>query len=174
MYCRSFSRKTKFQLVMSLSLLKSVILLLFHLVLVRALLNSQNTEQHNYNRKDEILSYLFQNRTNIFNTDERHALRKLPIVKTPYDAADPVQCVVCPVGKMNYCSIVGGKLIQEVYYPKNPAFLESCNVLESLGKRMYDEIFGVGKTFRDTPQCRGKLRFLTGEMLSYHSFMQTL
>lgn len=136
---------------MALCVLRSVILMLFCAVLSSAWLNSKNVEHHNYNYKDEVMDYLFQNRTNFLNTQERQTLRKLPIEKTPYDG--DVTCVVCR--GLDACKIINGNLVQEVYYPKNPSFLESCHVLDALGKRMRSEIFGVGRTFRDTSQCRG-------------------
>ena len=44
--------------------------------------------------------------------------------------------------------------MEEVYYPNNLDKKESCRVIEQLGQRVETEIFGTGRTFRDTPQCR--------------------
>lgn len=55
---------------------------------------------------------------------------------------------------MKKCSILENLLIMEVYLPNNPEARGTCNVIEALGQRMYDEVFGNGKTFRDTTQCK--------------------
>ena len=66
--------------------------------------------------------------------------------------SDDVVCVACK--DLEYCQILNGYMVQEVYYPDNPEFLGTCKVIESLAERLDGEIFGVGRTFRDTPQCR--------------------
>ncbi len=66
-------------------------------------------------------------------------------------ASTPV-CVLC--SNLKYCRALNGLLIQEVYLPGNPDKLGTCTVYEDLGERMYSEIFGIGKTFRDSDQCR--------------------
>jgi hypothetical protein len=63
-------------------------------------------------------------------------------------------CTICR--GLDACKILNGYQIEEVYYPKNLDQLETCHVIESLGKRIQKQIFGTGKTFRDTPQCRSK------------------
>jgi hypothetical protein len=63
-----------------------------------------------------------------------------------------IVCVTC--SGLQLCNILNGYMVQEVYYPDNPQFLGTCKVIEQLGERVYSEIFGVGKTFRDTQQCR--------------------
>lgn len=63
-------------------------------------------------------------------------------------------CTICR--GLDACNILNGYQIEEVYYPKNLDQLETCHVIESLGKRIQRQIFGTGKTFRDTPQCRSK------------------
>jgi hypothetical protein len=55
---------------------------------------------------------------------------------------------------MVYCSALNGYVVQEVYLPSNLNLQGTCNVIESLGRNMHREIFGPGKTFRDTPNCR--------------------
>ncbi len=96
------------------------------------IVNKQNTNNHNYNSADQIFEELFQNRTNFLNSHEKQYLRQLGIVKEPYNPNSPVSCVVCR--GMSYCPIIDSYMIQEVYYPKNPTFLESCKVLDLLGE----------------------------------------
>ena len=74
---------------------------------------------------------------------------------------------------MRTCSILDQLMIMEVYLPNNPSEKGTCNVIDALGTffiiiiitniititivlgaRVYDEIFGNGKTFRDTTQCK--------------------
>lgn len=68
-----------------------------------------------------------------------------------------IPCVKC--SGLSYCSILNGYMIQEVYYPENLNLMNlqqigTCSVIESLGKRLSNEIFGNGRTFRDTSVCR--------------------
>lgn len=67
-----------------------------------------------------------------------------------------VECTLCPTSTMIYCKSLANLLIQEVYYPNGAASGQpgTCAVLESLGERIYNEIFGTGRAFRDTSQCR--------------------
>lgn len=84
--------------------------------------------------------------------------RKMPLfqdrrmLKRAYTGTVP--CVICR--GLSTCSILNGFQIEEVYYPKNLNYLETCKVIEALGKRIEALIFGKGRTFRDTQQCRGK------------------
>lgn len=66
--------------------------------------------------------------------------------------SDNVVCVACK--NLDHCRILNGFMVQEVYYPDNPEFLGTCRVIEALATRLNGEIFGVGRTFRDTAQCR--------------------
>ncbi len=79
-------------------------------------------------------------------------IRRLGIDKPAYDGSVP--CVICR--DLTTCSILNGYQIEEVYYPKNLNYLETCKVIESFGKRIEKLVFGNGKTFRDTAQCRGR------------------
>lgn len=63
-----------------------------------------------------------------------------------------VACTVCQ--GLTTCSILNGYLIEEVYYPNNLNYLQTCKVFDELGSRLTPLIFGDGKTFRDTAQCR--------------------
>ena len=107
---------------------------------------------------EELKALLFPNRTGpgYAVLDPLNPKRELEIYKVPYNKNNPVPCVTCQA--LSTCSILNGFLIEEVYYPNNPSFRETCNVIESFGTRISKEIFGNGRTFRDTPQCRGNNR----------------
>jgi len=83
-----------------------------------------------------------------------HASRAL--LKRP-TSSSPL-CLKCH--NLNYCRIINGYMIEEVYIPAEYAIASevnskgTCTVIEALGKRMSNEIFGEGKTFRDNSQCR--------------------
>jgi hypothetical protein len=76
----------------------------------------------------------------------------LPDLSNPPDGVSDALCEVCR--GLTYCSALNGLLIQEVYYPSSNSEFGTCTIIDSLGERMYNEIFGIGRTFRDTPQCR--------------------
>ena len=63
-----------------------------------------------------------------------------------------VPCVICR--DMDWCSALNGFQIQEVYLPFNLNDLGTCKVLDALGEKVALEVFGNGRTFRDTPQCK--------------------
>ncbi len=63
-----------------------------------------------------------------------------------------VPCVICR--DMGFCSALNGFQIQEVYLPYNLNDLGTCKVLDALGEKVASEVFGNGRTFRDTPQCK--------------------
>ncbi len=55
-------------------------------------------------------------------------------------------------------SIATNYISQEVYFPNGGGAAGTggtCKVLDDLAVRIDNEIFGNGRTFRDTPQCRG-------------------
>jgi hypothetical protein len=83
------------------------------------------------------------------STSVQPGTRKLDSIPEGVDAA---LCVIC--AGLTYCSALNGLLVQEVYYPAPNAKLGTCNIIDTLGERMNNEIFGIGKTFRDSPQCR--------------------
>jgi hypothetical protein len=66
--------------------------------------------------------------------------------------ADLYPCVICR--DMSFCPSLNGYQIQEVYLPYNLNDLGTCKVLDALGSKVSTEVFGNGRTFRDTPQCR--------------------
>lgn len=118
------------------------------------------SERNIWSKKRQLqdtMELLFPNRTKTihhpssYGSDDYH-LRKLGVKKVPYDPQKPVECVKCE--KLEVCQILNTKQIQEVYYPDNLEYKETCNVIEALGTRVSLEIFGNGRTFRDTPQCR--------------------
>jgi len=61
-------------------------------------------------------------------------------------------CIICQ--ELNTCQVLNSLLIQEIYYPDNLELLGTCKVIDALGTRVAKEIFGNGRTFRNTPQCR--------------------
>jgi len=63
-----------------------------------------------------------------------------------------IPCVICT--GMDACSAIENLYIQEVYLPNNLDALGTCVVLEALGQRVRQEIFGPQKSFRDTPACK--------------------
>ena len=94
---------------------------------------------------------LFPNRTQYADFNDLNNARQLQINKTPYTKLVP--CVKC--SGLSVCNILTGFQIQEVYYPENLGYLESCKGIEALGQRVQNEIFGNGKSFRNTAQCKG-------------------
>jgi hypothetical protein len=101
----------------------------------------------------ELNQILFQNQTNriIPFQHPQYIQQQHRNLKRAYTGTVP--CVICR--GLSTCEILNGFQIEEVYYPKNLNYLETCNVIESLGKRIESVIFGKGRTFRDTDQCRG-------------------
>jgi hypothetical protein len=66
--------------------------------------------------------------------------------------ADDVTCSTC--NGLDICTVLNDLLVEERYYPVVNIDFGTCTIIEALGVRMSEEIFGVGKTFRDTTQCR--------------------
>lgn len=124
-------------------------------------LESSHMRRHvNTTAIDLLEQLLFPNRTTSFEDIERHASRRrLDIVKPPYNSNITYLCTKCRFSPSDSCSILDKKLVEERYLPTNVQG-ETCAVIESFGKRIQKESFGVGKTFRDTPQCRGQLNIL--------------
>lgn len=83
-----------------------------------------------------------------------------------------VACTVCQ--GLQTCSILNGYLIEEVYYPNNLNYLQTCKVFDELGARLTPLIFGDGKTFRDTTQCRCNIIHILRDsrLYSYFQFHQ--
>ena len=65
--------------------------------------------------------------------------------------ADDPTCVTCT--GLEYCHVLNGYMIQEVYLPTQIAVRASCTVLEERGRQYTSTIFGPGRTFRDTDLC---------------------
>ena len=64
---------------------------------------------------------------------------------------EEVPCVICR--DMEYCSALNGLQIEEVYLPNNLNDMGTCRVLDELGSKVKSEVFGNGRSFRDTTQC---------------------
>lgn len=79
-------------------------------------------------------------------------LRHLQDIDDPPDDLDGTICVICR--GLEYCDALNGLLVQEKYYPEQNLELGTCSIIDGLGERMSNEIFGIGRTFRDTTQCR--------------------
>lgn len=90
----------------------------------------------------DIKELLFPNRTSV-----ALGIRRLKGVYTT-----TVPCVTCQ--GLKYCSNLNGYLIEEVYSPNDLIQRDTCAYLDSLGQRLNNEIFGQGRTFRDSAQCR--------------------
>jgi len=117
---------------------------------------SSHMRRHvNVTAVDLLEQLLFPNQTASFEDIERHeSRRRLDIVKPPYYPNVTYLCTKCRFTPTDSCSILDNKLVEERYLPTNVEG-ETCKVIESFGARIKSESFGVGKTFRDTPQCRG-------------------
>jgi hypothetical protein len=109
-----------------------------------------NTRSAYEEHREQLTDLLFPNQT---MRSPKHYLRELAIFKETPTGSEP--CVTCSA--LTYCKALNEKIIEEKYYPNNLENAETCNVLEAVGKRLSKEIFGNGRTFRDTPQCRGKI-----------------
>lgn len=84
---------------------------------------------------------------------EEDPYRRTLRLETPSDYdADEVTCSNC--NGLEKCSVLNGLLVEERYYPVVNQEFGTCRIIEALGVRMSEEIFGVGKTFRDTQQCQ--------------------
>lgn len=122
------------------------------------MINGENDSNELANEKYELsdkfvssMEKFFPNQT-VWRKNNKNLKRELGVVKIPYSPSNPVPCVKCQ--NLDQCKSLNGFQIQEVYYPNNLAYRETCNVIESLGVRQSSELFGNGRTFRDTPQCR--------------------
>ena len=84
---------------------------------------------------------------------ESHNTRKLVGFHAKPDDLDSINCFIC--SNLNYCKALNSLLIQERYYPGDQVSDSgTCGIIDNLGKRVQAEIFGNGRTFRDTPLCR--------------------
>lgn len=133
-------------------LLKRLLLIISLSVIVTSDNNDRQAEVLT-KKLDELTLLLFPNSSLTVTTEnELLHLRRLQITKKPYTGTVP--CTKCD--GLSTCSVLNGFQIQEVYYPSNPSYLETCKVIDSLGKRVESLIFGPGRTFRDSTQCRCK------------------
>ena len=111
----------------------------------KEIINSQQNKKKELQKELEI-SFLSKNNE---ITTQRNLL---PDINKPPAGVENAICVICR--GLEYCTALNGLLIQEVYYPQSNSKLGTCHIIDQLGERMYNEIFGIGRTFRDTPQCR--------------------
>jgi hypothetical protein len=128
-------------------MMKQYLLLLLFLNFERMITSSTFPKD----QKAQLLDLLFPNRTNApYNL-------KRELDSTCYDCTN-TQCI-CPkcvsCTSMSTCTALIGHLVEEVYYPDNLEYKETCTVLDELGDRSKSAIFGSGRTFRDTSQCKG-------------------
>ena len=127
---------------------------------------------------------LFPNRTKKHKLHQSHVSadvtqnRLLSFRNDPY----PSQRVVCEkCSNLTTCQVLNNLLIQEVYYPKLSAYVTTttsktgtCEIIEQRGIRLSLEIFGVDKTFRDTPTCRGDIDVVVFRFISTLYFLQEI
>src|SRR3546814_905472 len=64
---------------------------------------------------------------------------------------DAATCVTC--SELEYCQILNGYMVEEVYLPSQISVRATCTVLEQRAKKYADTIFGAGRTFRQTDFC---------------------
>ena len=135
--------------------MRSTVVFLIVFGIIICFTNSETKNLHGSSDPvEDLLAILFPELPAHSNGQSR---RNLAISKPPYDPADPVPCAVCT--GMKLCTVLDGQMVEEVYYPKDPGKAETCNVIESLALRVSKEIFGNGRAFRDTEQCRGMYEF---------------
>lgn len=130
------------------------LLLATHVVGFNLFSDSRDTYKENlqnllFPSRDEVARKLSLNVTS--RPEPSQHMRSLQIGDPP-PGTDEALCVICR--GLDKCDVLNGLLIQEVYYPEQNAQFGTCKIYETLGARMDSEIFGNGRTFRDTPQCR--------------------
>ena len=115
---------------------------------------------------EKTMQFLFPNRTKINHLHDSHhhksglrSDRKLQqrygVLKEPYDPEN-VKCVKCSLTDLETktCTALENFQIQEIYYKENLERKETCKIIDRLGYRVSKEIFGNGRTFRNTTNCR--------------------
>ena len=105
----------------------------------------------NVGKRSDIEEKLFPVWSNHTSPVDQYRRALTPDPNNPPEGVDTAVCVICH--GLSYCDVLNGLLVQEVYYPKQDD-LGTCSIIEALGIRMDQEIFGIGRTFRDSPQCR--------------------
>lgn len=118
---------------------------------------SEREQQDRQHQLEAMTTFLFPNRSAISNLLHPHGRGLVAdgrglAVTTPPSSSTPVVCVTC--SGMVACPALNQFQIEEVYLPKNLEAKGTCVVLDELGTRVKDEVFGNGRSFRDTPQCR--------------------
>lgn len=134
-----------------------------------ALLNPWESQR----RLKDTLDLLFPNSTQL-----RHARRQLQTTQTQIGIQEPCtdkdacpncacytedpsvtsacNCVKCEkCENMVQCKALNGFMLMETYYPEHSdRGSEICYIIDRFAGKLSEEIFGIGRTFRDTPQCR--------------------
>jgi len=126
----------------------------FFVIVVIALITA--SEADNYDDENYLSSAQNKYRDLLFpfrkETTGFTPMRHLQDIDDPPDDLDDATCVIC--GGLEQCNVLNGLLVQEKYYPEQNLELGTCRIIDGLGERMSNEIFGIGRTFRDTTQCR--------------------
>ena len=74
-----------------------------------------------------------------------------------------VRCVKCTAAQVPTCNILRDRIVQETYYPDlSSTYTAKCEIIDQLANRLSGEIFGNGRTFRDTAQCRDIVMQVSG------------
>ena len=125
-------------------------------------IRSYNAQEEHRDHVNALTALLFPHAKVGTNPFERKGAiisnKEMSIIDTPYQSGEArnlqqlYPCVICR--DMSYCPRLNGFQIQEVYLPYNLNDLGTCKVLDALGEKVATEVFGNGRTFRDTPQCK--------------------
>lgn len=128
--------------------------LLVILLINFALISAYNDYEENYltSSRNKYRDLLFPFRKTMEENEDAESSRALQDIDDPPDDLDDATCVICR--GLDQCSVLNGLLVQEKYYPEQNLELGTCSIIDGLGQRMANEIFGIGRTFRDTTQCR--------------------
>ena len=121
------------------------------------------TEPIDYERSRILAELLFPNVSHrLFDQglefDQQHTSRNLQAYHPEPDNIDDIKCITCT--RMRYCTALNRGYVQEKYYPDNVESIAwtgppgTCAIIDGLAERVQAEIFGYGKTFRNTPLCR--------------------
>ena len=121
----------------------------------------QELTSSHYEKALKLEEILFPNRTNNgsvisrfdFSLDSVYTQNSRGLVGYHPRPTTDIKCIIC--SKLDHCQALNSFLIQEKYYPKNvEGGSGTCGIIDELGKRVAHEVFGNGKTFRDSPLCR--------------------
>lgn len=121
------------------------------------------TDEQRRHNLELMSARLFPNRTWAHHVDRSlqsqpaGVLQSRPAgVTSPPAGFDPKSIICVKCSGLQSCPALNGLNIEEVYLPNNlveAPLLGTCRVLDELGSRVQAEVFGNGRTFRDTPNC---------------------